>query len=63
MLYRPALHGNWNALSLARRSLKDKFPMLTVPVTAVLLFLCICNFLKFCNYSLCFLGKLFTSPN
>ena len=26
MLYRPALHGNWNALSLARRALKDKFP-------------------------------------
>jgi len=25
MLYRPALHGNWNALSLARRALKDKF--------------------------------------
>jgi hypothetical protein len=24
MLYRPALHGNWNALSLARRALKDK---------------------------------------
>jgi len=26
MLYRPALHGNWNALSFARRALKDKFP-------------------------------------
>ena len=26
MLYRPALYGNWNALSLARRGLKDKFP-------------------------------------
>jgi len=26
VLYRPALHGNWNALSLARRALKDKFP-------------------------------------
>ena len=26
MLYRPALHSNWNALSLARRALKDKFP-------------------------------------
>ena len=36
MLYRPALHGNWNALSLARRSIKDKLPMLTVPLTAVL---------------------------
>jgi hypothetical protein len=36
MLYRPALHGNWNALSLARRTLKDKFPTLTVPLTAVL---------------------------
>ena len=36
MLYRPALHGNWNALSLARRALKDKFPMPTIPLTAVL---------------------------
>jgi len=36
MLYRPALHGNWNALSLARRGLKDKLPMLTVPLTAAL---------------------------
>jgi len=35
-LYRPALHGNSNALSLARRAFKDKFPMLTVPLTAVL---------------------------
>ena len=26
MLYRPALHGNWNALSLARRALKEKIP-------------------------------------
>jgi len=26
ILHRPALHGNWNALSLARRVLKDKFP-------------------------------------
>ena len=25
--------------------------------------LCICNFLKFCNYSLCFVCKLFTSSN
>jgi len=36
MLYRPALHGNWNALSIARRALKDKFPTPTVPLTAVL---------------------------
>ena len=36
MLYRPALHGNWNALSFARRALKDKFPTPTVPFTTVL---------------------------
>jgi glycerol-3-phosphate O-acyltransferase len=36
MLYRPALHGNWNALRLARRALKDKFPTPTVPLTTVL---------------------------
>ena len=36
MLYRPVLHGNWNALSIARRALRDKFPMPTVPLTAVL---------------------------
>jgi hypothetical protein len=36
MLYRPALHGNGNALSLARRALKDKFPTPTVPLTTVL---------------------------
>ena len=36
MLYRPALHGNWNALSLARRALKDKFPTRTVPLRTVL---------------------------
>ena len=36
MLYRPALHGNWNALSIARRALKDKFPTPTVPLTVVL---------------------------
>ena len=36
MLYRPALNDNWNALSLARRALKDKFPTPTVPLTAVL---------------------------
>jgi hypothetical protein len=35
-LYRPALHGNWNALSLARRVLKDKFPTTTVLLTTVL---------------------------
>ena len=36
MLYRPALHGNWNALSLASKALKGKFPTPTVPLTAVL---------------------------
>ena len=36
MLYRPALYGKWNALSLARRVLKDKFPTPTVPLTGVL---------------------------
>ena len=36
MFCRPALHGNWNALSLTRRALKDKFPTPTVPLTAVL---------------------------
>jgi len=36
ILYRPALHGNWNALSLARRALKDKFPTSMIPLTAVL---------------------------
>jgi len=36
MLYRPALHDNWNALSLVRRALKDKFPTPTVPLTTVL---------------------------
>jgi galactose mutarotase-like enzyme len=36
MLYKPGLHGNWNALNLARRALKDKFPTPTVPLTAVL---------------------------
>jgi hypothetical protein len=36
MLYRPTLHGNWNALSLARSALKDKFPTPTVSLTAVL---------------------------
>jgi hypothetical protein len=36
MLYRPALHGNQNALSLARRVLKDKFPRPAVPLTTVL---------------------------
>ena len=37
ILYRPALHGNWRALSLARRALKDKFPTPTIPPTAMLL--------------------------
>jgi len=36
MPYKPALHGNWNALRIARRALKDKFPTPTVPLTAVL---------------------------
>jgi len=36
MLYRAALHGNWNDFSLARRALKDKFPTPTVPLTTVL---------------------------
>jgi hypothetical protein len=35
VLYRPALRGNLNALSLTRRALKDKFPMPTFPLTAV----------------------------
>jgi hypothetical protein len=36
MFYRPALHGNWNALSLTRRALKEKFPTPMVPLTTVL---------------------------
>ena len=36
MLYRPALHGNWNALSLARRALEEKSPTPTIPLRAVL---------------------------
>jgi hypothetical protein len=36
MLYRPALHGSLNALSFARRVLKNKFPTPTVPFTTVL---------------------------
>ena len=36
VLYRPVLHGNWNALSLTRRALKDKFPMPAVSLTTVL---------------------------
>ena len=36
MLYRPALNGNWNALSFAKRALKDKFPTPTVPFKTVL---------------------------
>jgi hypothetical protein len=36
ILYRPMLHGNCNALGLAGRALKDKFPTPTVPLTAVL---------------------------
>jgi len=36
MLCKPALHGNSDALSLARRALKDKFPTPTIPLTTVL---------------------------
>jgi hypothetical protein len=36
MLYRPALHGNCNASSLARRAFKVKFPTPTVSLTTVL---------------------------
>jgi hypothetical protein len=36
ILYRPALHENWNALTLARRELTDKFPTPMVPLTTVL---------------------------
>ena len=36
MFYRSTLHGNWNALSIDRRALKDKFPTPTVPVATVL---------------------------
>jgi hypothetical protein len=36
MLYTSALHCSWNALSFAKRALKDKFPTPTVPLTAVL---------------------------
>jgi hypothetical protein len=35
MLYRSALHGNCNVLSLARKALKDKFPTPTVPLSCV----------------------------
>jgi hypothetical protein len=36
MLYKQALHGNWNALRLAITALKEKFPKSTVPLTDVL---------------------------
>jgi hypothetical protein len=36
MLYRPALHVNWNALSFARGVLKYNFPTLTVQLATVL---------------------------
>ena len=36
IFYRPALHGKWNALSLARRALKDKFPTPKVSLKTVL---------------------------
>ena len=32
MLYRPELHGNWNALSPTRRGLKDKFVHLVLEI-------------------------------
>jgi hypothetical protein len=35
MLYRPALHGTWNALSFTTRALKDKFPTPAVALTTV----------------------------
>jgi hypothetical protein len=44
-----------------------RFYLWALLVIIIVLFLvcilCICNFLKFCNYSLCFLCKLSTSPN
>jgi len=36
LLYRPLLRDNWNALSLVRRALENKFPTPTIPLTAVL---------------------------
>jgi hypothetical protein len=36
MLYKPMLPGICNSLSLTRRARKEKFPMPTVPLTAVL---------------------------
>ena len=36
MLYRPALHGKWSALSLARRALKEKFSTPKISLTAAL---------------------------
>jgi hypothetical protein len=36
LLYKPALYDNWNALSFARRALKNKFPTPTVPLKTVL---------------------------
>jgi hypothetical protein len=36
MLYRPAIPDNWNALSIARRALKDKLLTPTVTLTDVL---------------------------
>jgi hypothetical protein len=36
MFYKLSLHDDWNALSLARRALKDKFPTPTFPLTTVM---------------------------
>jgi hypothetical protein len=36
MLYQPALHCDWNALSHTTSALKDTFPTPTVPLTALL---------------------------
>jgi len=63
MLYRPALHGNWNALGLARRALKDKFHangsthscvakssgISAVPCTKPRFFLPLCMLCSTCN--------------
>ena len=51
MLHRPALHGNWNVLSIARRALKDKFPTPTV-----LLKLC-CKIVRYFCRPLCYIRK------
>jgi len=61
MLYRSALHGKWDALSLARSVLNDRFPTPTVPLTAVLpnrqvfrtLYMHICIRVKYPIFFLC----------